>query len=114
MQSRSDDVHAVLLRPTFLSVTDGLPQTHFKTLVLNHMPGDFSRMPDHKRLNPRFPEPNLDATVFIAVDREVRGLLLRDRTGQGRDEELDMAVGSQHVLKYDFAGYLQHLAKLRP
>ena len=77
-------------------------QNHFQTLALSHMPGDFGSMPDPKRSDPRPPAPDLDAAVFVAVEKDVRGVFLEDLTGQGKDEDLDMDKGGQHVLRYRF------------
>ncbi|XP_040566947.1 DNA replication complex GINS protein SLD5 [Lepeophtheirus salmonis] len=70
----------------------------FKRTVTHGMPGDFG---DEKtKIYNKEPDHNLDKTVFISVLEDVEGLVLRDETGGERDEHIDLAKGSQHILRY--------------
>ncbi|KAB7503534.1 DNA replication complex GINS protein SLD5 [Armadillidium nasatum] len=45
-------------------------------------------------------KPNLDSYVFFKVKKEVKGLLIEDNTGEGRDEQVDLEIGQQHLMRY--------------
>jgi GINS complex subunit 4 len=74
-------------------------EAHVKTLASRHMPGDFGQMPKSTPDAP-LPEGNVDCAVFVRAEQEVRAVLIEDPTLQGRDQEVDMDAGSQHILKY--------------
>lgn len=83
---------------------DGL----FKNVALSKMPGraaDFnttqtSSTPGVNRPDPPLPAPNLNATVFVKALENVRGVSIEDEAYRGRDEDLDLEKGSQHILRY--------------
>lgn len=73
-------------------------ESHFQTLVLKYMPGDFGRLTFPKG-NAGAPAPDLDCSVFVAVEKEIRGLFIEDDTLKENDVDLDMDVGGQHILR---------------
>ena len=74
-------------------------EAHFKSLALQHMPGDFGQPPKPTAEAP-LPAGNAESAVFARAEQSVRGVLLEDATMQDRDEEIEMEAGSQHILKY--------------
>ena len=88
----------------------------FKKLALDYMPErfkDFAPLASAndsfnssgissrgKKLDPSVPQPNLNSTVFVKAVEDVTGVNIEDEAGRGRDEEYDMAAGSQHILTY--------------
>eukprot|EP00095_Tigriopus_kingsejongensis_P008649 maker-scaffold426_size175065-snap-gene-0.38 protein:Tk08649 transcript:maker-scaffold426_size175065-snap-gene-0.38-mRNA-1 annotation:"dna replication complex gins protein sld5-like" len=72
---------------------------HLSHLALSHMPGDFGQILPRKA-EPKYPEPNLPAAVFVQVNRPVAGVFLEDETLQGKDDEVDFLVGEQHIVRY--------------
>ncbi len=78
-------------------------ETHFRTLALQHLPGEFGSMPG-PRTDPPPPSARLAAaaTVFAAVPSgapAVNGLFVSDDSGLGKEEEIDLEPGSQHLIK---------------
>ncbi|RXG69646.1 DNA replication complex GINS protein SLD5 [Armadillidium vulgare] len=45
-------------------------------------------------------KPNLDSYVFFKVKKDVQGLVIEDNTGEGRDEQVDLEIGQQHLMRY--------------
>lgn len=74
-------------------------EAHFKSLALQHMPGDFGQLPKSTAEAP-LPAGNAESAVFARAEQSVRGVLLEDAAMQDRDEEIEMEAGSQHILKY--------------
>lgn len=87
--------------------------TLFKDLALDHLPGkaaDFSSTQARKSTSGTapVPSPNLNSSVFVKAVRDIRGVVIEDEAERGRDEEYDMAAGSQHVINYKcIASYLK-------
>ena len=82
-----------------------------QTTILKKMPGHLANELDPnkapaKELGSGYPAPDLDSSVFIKVSKDVYGVLLQDETLQDKDEEVDLEVGSQHVLKYKSVAHL--------
>ena len=46
------------------------------------------------------PGPNPNSAVFVQAVRDLRGVVIDDEAERGRDEEYDMAAGSQHIMNY--------------
>ena len=42
----------------------------------------------------------MNSTVFVKAVEDVSGVVIEDEAGRGRDEDYDMAAGSQHILNY--------------
>ena len=87
----------------------------YKKLALDHMPGAFkefvplassnesmnsSSLTKTKKIDPPVPQPNLSSTVFVKAVEDINGVRIEDEAGRGRDENYDMAAGSQHILNY--------------
>ena len=83
----------------------------FKKLALDHMPGpfkDFAPLTSanelfsnkSKKIDPPVPQPNMNSTVFVKAVEDVRGVTIEDEANRERDEDMDMAPGSQHIMKY--------------
>jgi len=87
----------------------------YKKLALDHMPGAFkefaplassnesmnsSSLTKTKKIDPPVPQPNLSSTVFVKAVEDITGVRIEDEAGRGRDEDYDMAAGSQHILNY--------------
>ena len=83
----------------------------FKKLALDHMPGPFkdfaplAAASEHfntktKKIDPPVPQPNMNSTVFVKAVEDVRGVAIEDEANRGRDEDYDMAPGSQHIKTY--------------
>jgi len=88
----------------------------FKKLALDYMPGAFkdfepissandsintsSLSSRNRKPDPPVPRPNMNSTVFVKAVEDVSGVVIEDEAGRGRDEDYDMAAGSQHILNY--------------
>ena len=86
---------------------DGL----FKDLALSHLPGkaaEFSSAQARKASAP-VPGPNLNSAVFVRALKDLSGVVIEDEAERGRDEEYDMAAGSQHIMNYK--SILPHLKR---
>jgi len=81
----------------------------FHGLCLRHLPGTF----DMEKIQMKPAQPNLQAAVFVQVDKDVRGLEIRDTAGSGRDETLDLMAGEQHLLQYAAVSHLLDSATVR-
>ncbi|KAK8725336.1 hypothetical protein OTU49_010819 [Cherax quadricarinatus] len=79
-------------------------ESHFQTLVLQHVPENL-RTFDSAKMSIK---PNLDSYIFFKVKQETPGVLIEDDTGEGRDEELDLQEGSQHLMRYKPISHLLH------
>ena len=75
---------------------------HFKSLALRHIPGDW----DSEKVTPAVPGPNFSKSVFISVREDVTGVEVKDEAGLGRDDDIDLVTGSQHILKYNVISHL--------
>lgn len=94
----------------------------FKKLALDYMPGAFkdfepissandsintsSIASRNRKPDPPVPRPNLNSTVFVKAVDDVTGVSIEDEAGRGRDEDYDMAAGSQHILNYKSVAHL--------
>ena len=88
----------------------------FKKLALDYMPGAFkdfepissandsintsSLSSRNRKPDPPVPRPNMNSTVFVKAVEDISGVVIEDEAGRGRDEDYDMAAGSQHILNY--------------
>ncbi|XP_071543516.1 DNA replication complex GINS protein SLD5 isoform X2 [Panulirus ornatus] len=70
-------------------------ESHFQTLVLQHVPENLRGF-DPTKMSVK---PNLDSYIFLRVKEETQGVLIDD-SGEGRDEEVDLEEGSQHLMRY--------------
>ena len=94
----------------------------FKKLALDYMPGPFKEFEPiasandsintssissrNRKPDPPVPRPNLNSTVFVKAVDNVTGVSIEDEAGRGRDEDYDMAAGSQHILNYKSVAHL--------
>jgi len=67
------------------------------SLVLKHLPGTW----DPEKSVPVLPGPGLSQAVFVKVLECRTGFEVRDESGGGRDETVDLEVGAQHLLQYN-------------
>lgn len=92
-------------------------EAHFKRLALDHLPSKVAELnlgssaasssaSVARQVDPPVPRPDLSKTVFVRAVRDVRGVLIEDEANRDRDEEYDMAAGSQHILKYRSVAHL--------
>ncbi|KAI4497627.1 hypothetical protein M0802_007167 [Mischocyttarus mexicanus] len=65
----------------------------FKTVALQHMPASFQAF----EIDKFSAKPNMQAHVFLRVNEKITGIVLPSVT----DEEIDLEVGSQHIIQYD-------------
>ncbi|CAG0887558.1 unnamed protein product, partial [Cyprideis torosa] len=71
-----------------------------ESLALRHLPSNLSQL-DTKSV---FPQPDLDEFVFIKSLRNVPGIVLEE--DDERQEEVDLAIGERHVVKYQPVAHL--------
>lgn len=64
----------------------------FKTIALQHMPGNFQVF----EVNKFTVKPNMQAYVFLRTNIRVNGIILPG----SMDEEIDLEPGSQHIIQY--------------
>jgi len=69
----------------------------FHTLVLRNLPAGAW---DPEKMVPPVPRPNPSQAVFARVMEDRAGLEVRDESGRGRDETVDLVAGSQHLVQY--------------
>jgi len=69
----------------------------FNTLVLRNLPAGAW---DPEKMVPPVPHPNPSQAVFARVLEDRAGLEVRDESGGGRDETVDLVAGSQHLVQY--------------
>ncbi|ROT69702.1 DNA replication complex GINS protein SLD5 [Penaeus vannamei] len=79
-------------------------ESHFQTLILQHVPENL-RAFDPNKMSVK---PNLDSYVFLKVKETTPGVLIEDDTGEGRDEEVDLDEGGQHLMRYKSVSHLLH------
>ncbi|MCL4130907.1 UNVERIFIED_CONTAM: hypothetical protein GTU68_033768 [Idotea baltica] len=72
------------------------------TLASQHMPENLQSF-EKATLSVK---PNLDSYVFFKVKKEVKNLLIEDNTGEGRDEEVDLELEQQHLMRYSSVYHL--------
>ncbi len=72
-----------------------------KGLALQHLPGEFSHLPDRRRADPPLPSAAAASRtmVFAGATSPLKAVELSDPAGLGRQEEVDMEPGSQHILR---------------
>ena len=75
---------------------------HFKSLALRHIPGVW----ESSKVVPGTPAPNLSTAVFVSVREDVLGVDIKDDTGMGMEDTIDLMAGSQHMVKYDAVSHL--------
>ncbi|KAK7080583.1 DNA replication complex GINS protein SLD5 [Halocaridina rubra] len=71
-------------------------ESHFQTMVLQHVPENLRNF-DPGKMGVK---PNLDSFVFLKVKESTPAVLIEDDSGEGRDEEVDLDEGSQHLIRY--------------
>jgi GINS complex subunit 4 len=71
-------------------------QTAFQTLALRHFPRNMVAFEPNKMTV----SPALSSYVFVKALKEVTGLVLLGDDSEGRDEEVDLEAGSQHIIQY--------------
>ncbi|CAL4062562.1 unnamed protein product, partial [Meganyctiphanes norvegica] len=71
-------------------------ESHFNTLVLQHMSENIAEF-DPSRMSVK---PNLESYIFFRTKVTTNGVLIEDDTEEGRDEEVDLEEGSQHLMRY--------------
>jgi len=71
-------------------------ESHFSSLVLQHMPDNINEF-DPSRMSVK---PNLDSYIFFRTKVTTHGVLIEDDTEEGRDEEVDLDEGSQHLMRF--------------
>ena len=123
LSKKSDDYKNTMLtteEATFLEKFKKNTDDLFKKLALDHIPqrsADFSKFGENSKFqldrNIEAPNPNLNATVFVKANEDIRGVLIEDEADQGREEEMDMEKNSQHVLRYKSVSHLVQLGKVR-
>jgi len=74
----------------------------FQNLCLKHLQVGL----DLTKTNTKPPKPNTKSAVFINALEEVKGLEVRDESGSGRDETLDLEVGDQQLIQYSTIAHL--------
>ncbi|XP_012172206.1 DNA replication complex GINS protein SLD5 [Bombus affinis] len=67
-------------------------ETLFKTVALQHMPGNFQTF----EVDTLAVKPNMQAYVFLRANDRINGILLPG----SMDEEIDLEPGSQHIIQY--------------
>lgn len=67
-------------------------ETLFRTVALQHMPGNFQAFEVSKMTV----KPNMHAYVFLRANSRVDGIVLPGSL----DEEIDLEPGSQHIIQY--------------
>ncbi|KZC11098.1 PREDICTED: DNA replication complex GINS protein SLD5 [Dufourea novaeangliae] len=67
-------------------------ETLFRTLALQHMPGNFQTF----EVNRLTVKPNMQAYVFLRANQRIDGIVLPGLM----DEEIDFVSGSQHIIQY--------------
>ncbi|CAK9807528.1 DNA replication complex GINS protein SLD5 [Anthophora quadrimaculata] len=85
----------------FLSSTETL----FRTVALQHMPGNFQAF----EVNKLTVKPNMQAYVFLRANNKVNGIVLPGSV----DEEIDFEPGSQHIIQYSAVADLVKTAAVR-
>ncbi|CAK9824774.1 DNA replication complex GINS protein SLD5 [Anthophora retusa] len=85
----------------FLSSTETL----FRTVALQHMPGNFQTF----EVNKLTVKPNMQAYVFLRANNKVNGIILPGSV----DEEIDFEPGSQHIIQYSAVAELVKSAAVR-
>ncbi|PBC29423.1 DNA replication complex GINS protein SLD5 [Apis cerana] len=68
-------------------------ETLFKTIALQHMPGNFQTF----EVNKLTVKPNMKAYVFLRANNRIDGIILPG----SMDEEIDFESGSQHIIQYN-------------
>lgn len=67
-------------------------ETLFRTIALQHMPGNFQNF----EVNKLSVKPNMQAYVFLRANDTVTGIVLPGDV----HEEIDFEAGSQHIIQY--------------
>jgi GINS complex subunit 4 len=77
-------------------------QTAFQTLALRHFPRPMVAFEASKMAV----MPAMNSYVFVKARKSVASLILPGDDTEGRDEEVDLDEGSQHVIPYQPVAYL--------